>query len=282
VSGTAQEGKTLTASPGSWSGTAPIGYAYQWQRCDSGGQGCSPISGATGSTYTAGSADVGGTLEVTVTASNSVGAASASSAPTAVIVTASVVALWHMDETTGTTMVDSIGGHNGSLHSVQLGLPGFSGTAYGFNGSSSYAEVPSASDLNPGSADFTVTIHIKTTGSPPPSPDDWDLIRKGYYSSSGGEFSIELQSSGQASCTFKGSLGYIQQYEAGPAVNDGHWHTVQCSKSATTVELIVDGAAYSTLATIGSIANTDSVEIGARPGSDWTQGALDEASIQIG
>ena len=35
-------------------------------------------------------------------------------------------------------------------------------------------------------------------------------------------------------------------------------------------------------ATVGSIANTTPVVIGARPGSDWTKGSLDEASIQIG
>jgi concanavalin A-like lectin/glucanase superfamily protein len=282
IAGTAQQGKTLTAGPGTWSGTLPIDYAYQWQGCDSTGAHCVPISGATAATYTPTSADIGSTLLVTVTARNVAGTASASSAGTAVVVSASIVALWHMDETSGTTMFDSVGSHNGALHSVQVGLPGFRGTAYGFNGSSSYVSVPSADALNPHSANVTITIHLKTSGTPPPSPDDWDLIRKGYYKSTGGEYNMELQQSGQASCTFKGSLGYIGQFTAGPSINDGHWHTIQCIKQATTVELVVDGQAYSTSITIGTIANTDPVDIGAHPGSDWTQGSLDEASIQIG
>jgi hypothetical protein len=33
VSGIARVGESLTASPGSWSGTAPLTYAYQWQSC---------------------------------------------------------------------------------------------------------------------------------------------------------------------------------------------------------------------------------------------------------
>ena len=33
VSGVAQVGQTLSASTGSWSGTAPIAYGYQWRRC---------------------------------------------------------------------------------------------------------------------------------------------------------------------------------------------------------------------------------------------------------
>ena len=35
ITGTLQDGQTLTASTGDWSGTAPLGYAYQWQRCAS-------------------------------------------------------------------------------------------------------------------------------------------------------------------------------------------------------------------------------------------------------
>src|SRR5439155_17357350 len=37
VSGTAQQGKTLSAAPGTWNGTQPLAYGYQWNRCDSSG-----------------------------------------------------------------------------------------------------------------------------------------------------------------------------------------------------------------------------------------------------
>ena len=85
ISGSAQEGQTLTASNGSWSGE-PTSYAYQWQRCNSSGGSCAAITGATAQTYTAASADVGSTLRVAVTASNSGGASSpATSAQTAVV-----------------------------------------------------------------------------------------------------------------------------------------------------------------------------------------------------
>jgi hypothetical protein len=87
VSGTAQEGQTLTASPGTWSGN-PTTTTYQWQRCDSTGANCSAISGAAFGVYTAQTADVGYTLEATVTASNSAGSATAASAPTLVVVAA--------------------------------------------------------------------------------------------------------------------------------------------------------------------------------------------------
>jgi hypothetical protein len=81
ISGTAQSGQTLTADPGSWDGTQPLSYAYQWRRCDSAGASCTDISGATAKTYSLGAGDVGSTIRVTVTASNSAGSSSAGSAP---------------------------------------------------------------------------------------------------------------------------------------------------------------------------------------------------------
>jgi hypothetical protein len=82
VSGTPQVGQSLTAAPGSWSGTAPIGYGYQWRRCDSSGASCASISGAAGTGYTTTTADVGFTIRVRVTATNSAGSSSADSAAT--------------------------------------------------------------------------------------------------------------------------------------------------------------------------------------------------------
>jgi fibronectin type 3 domain-containing protein len=91
ISGTVQDGQTLTASPGSWSGTPPISYAYQWRRCNSAGSSCSDIAGATNTTYTLTAADVGSTLRVAVTASNAAGSSTASSAQTALVAAAAPV-----------------------------------------------------------------------------------------------------------------------------------------------------------------------------------------------
>jgi hypothetical protein len=85
VSGAARDGSAVTTTNGSWSGTTPMGFAYQWQRCDSTGGACATIAGATNASYTAGSADIGSTLRAVVTASNSAGSAVATSAATAVV-----------------------------------------------------------------------------------------------------------------------------------------------------------------------------------------------------
>ena len=79
VSGTADQGQTLTASTGTWS-PAATAYAYQWQRSTDGGNTWADIAGATGATYSLGAGDGNADERVVVTASNSSGQASATSA----------------------------------------------------------------------------------------------------------------------------------------------------------------------------------------------------------
>jgi len=84
ISGTAQVGQTLTGTQGTWSGPV-TGYRTQWNRCDSAGANCSPLSGATSGTYAPASGDVGLRLRVSVTAFNKNGSTTATSDPTAAV-----------------------------------------------------------------------------------------------------------------------------------------------------------------------------------------------------
>jgi hypothetical protein len=81
VSGTAGQGQTLSATPGTWT-NAPTSFAYRWQRCDAAGASCADIAGAASTTYAVTVADVGSTLRVDVTAKNGLGSAAAPSAVT--------------------------------------------------------------------------------------------------------------------------------------------------------------------------------------------------------
>ena len=85
ISGMAQEGQTLTAGEGEWEGTPPITYTYQWQSCDSLGESCMDIVGATGASYRLQASDVGATVRVVVTAEDAGGSASSGSQPSAVV-----------------------------------------------------------------------------------------------------------------------------------------------------------------------------------------------------
>ncbi len=82
ISGTTTEGQTLAATPGFWTGAAPISFAYRWARCDS--AGCSDLP-VTSQLYQLTSADVGKRVKVRVTATNQGGSAVKESALSAVI-----------------------------------------------------------------------------------------------------------------------------------------------------------------------------------------------------
>ena len=275
---------TLTAVRGTWTPTRHVHYKYRWLRCPPAAPRCTRIAGANNRRYIPANRDVGVTLRVIVTATNAAGSNRATSPRSNTVQPGSnehVAALWHMDETSGNVMHDSAGGNDGTLNNVALGLPGSAGTAFGFNGKSSYVSVPSTNALNPGSANITLTVRLKTTDVPPPAPGDYDLIRKGTYAPTISEYKMELQHSGQVSCGFEGSAGY-NEIIAGPRLNDGKWHKIECIKAPTAIQLIIDGKAHTQPANVGSITNTAPVVIGARPNGDHYSGALDEVSIQIG
>jgi subtilisin family serine protease len=119
ISGTAQQGQSLTASTGSWT-NSPTGYRYQWLRCASGS--CSAISGATATSYTAVSADVGDTLEVTVTATNNGGSTAATSNATATVQAAPSTATFGTTTTGGAS--DSMLANRKRVNRYQLPIAG--------------------------------------------------------------------------------------------------------------------------------------------------------------
>jgi hypothetical protein len=74
VTGTLKVGQQLSGTTGQWNGSAPITYAFQWYRCDTGGAHCSSVHGATKPTYRLVAADTGKTIGFTVTATDATAA----------------------------------------------------------------------------------------------------------------------------------------------------------------------------------------------------------------
>jgi hypothetical protein len=197
-------------------------------------------------------------------------------------------ALWHMDESSGASMTDSAPSGStkdtGTLHNVTVGQPGSGGKAYRFNGPSlSYVDVPSSADLNPGSGSFIFSVKVKFTVLPSSTVGDYDLLRKGLSSTSGGDYKAEIVQSGKALCQWKGSSANVQ-LTGGPVLNNGAWHTISCEKTSTSVTLRLDGTVRASRSVkIGSISNSAHLLLGAKTtsGGDQYQGLLDEATITL-
>ena len=144
VSGTAQQGDSVATSNGSWS-NSPTSYAYQWQDCTS-GSSCSNIGGATSSTYTLASTDVGKTIDVDVTATNAGGSGSATSAQTGTVTSSGG------SGGSGLSPLHVVGNKlaNANGQTVVLHGTDISGSAYACeqNGGYGFSDTPSGTSLD--------------------------------------------------------------------------------------------------------------------------------------
>jgi hypothetical protein len=267
----------------------PSGVAGYAIYRDGGGTAIGTAPGGSTTAYSDTSVLAGTTHYYTVAAYDPEGNYSPQSAPSNSVTTPqpSVVGLWHLDETNGTTAHDSSGnGHDGAINgTVTLGVPGVSGsTAYSFVPKSNVI-VPDAPDLRPGTANVTISYWLNATT--PPAKGDYDIFVKGQSGSSGGQIKIEVQQNGQASCAFGGALG-TKQLQAGPNVIDGQWHKVICQRVGNQIIETVDGQTFSVTKATGAITVTDPIRLGAHEGaaplrgSDWYNGVLDEVTYTIG
>ena len=113
VSGEPRVGGTVAATAGKWTET-DFTVSYAWSRCDAAGAACSPIAGAADGVYDVAAADLGSTLRVTVTATNSAGSATATSFASAVAVAAKPY----------TVSMPTIGGGTSAGQTLSLLSPG--------------------------------------------------------------------------------------------------------------------------------------------------------------
>jgi hypothetical protein len=194
-------------------------------------------------------------------------------------------ALWQMEDPT--QLLDDSGNNNDGTTTNITGVEGVAGNGYQFDGAGSIATVPSSDSLNPGDADFALTVQVRFTEPPNTTVGDYDLIRKGLAATRGGDYKMEIlprksNTQAKAFCFFKDSSKTVGKIVKGPNLADGDWHEVVCTKTSTEVQLTVDGRTYTNSVRLGSISNDEPVTIGAQTRSaDWYEGDMDEVSVDI-
>jgi intracellular sulfur oxidation DsrE/DsrF family protein len=173
-------------------------------------------------------------------------------------------AQWSMGDPS--TMVDSSGnGNTGTTYNITAA----SGGGYAFNGTTSKVVVPNSGTLNPGTSDFSYSVTVLTSRTPP-SGTDYDLIRKGISSTAGGEYKLEIvyrSTGGKAFCLAKDDSKVSATVKGTTNVTDGHVHTLTCKKTSAGLTLQVDNLAPRTKvvsAGLGAIINTSPLTISAK------------------
>lgn len=160
VSGTPTEDETLSCTTGSWSGTTPITFSFQWRRDGS------PIGGATTTTYVLQAADVGAMVDCVVTASNVGGTADqdsndvgpiASSGGTAPTITTPPAVSWDIEIGSGPLLDDPVyTGDTGTITWTLYRDGVADGTIVGVSKATAETYTAVAADIGP-------TIHFQAT-----------------------------------------------------------------------------------------------------------------------
>jgi hypothetical protein len=194
---------------------------------------------------------------------------------------------WQMNEASGRMMIDSSGnGNNGTPTDVSQ-----TGSTYVFKGkgSMSHVYVPDDASLDPQAKDITLTARVMVDDTHQMDDDSYDVVRKGLVTTAGGDYKMEIKREadpnvGKLHCFFRGTQASVEKVAKRDIV-DGIWHTLQCSKTSTSVVAKVDGRSFTQTGSAGSISNASAVMVGGkevtpRP-DDMFDGSMDFVSIEI-
>ena len=163
VTGNLRVGQTLTAGAGTWS-PAATSYAYQWQR-SSNNSTFTSISGATGATYVATTADASEYLRVRITGTNSSGAGTP-------VTSASVGPISGAPYSVSLPVLTGTPARGSALH-ASTGTWSPAPTTYAYqwqkqpSGSSTWSNISgaTASSYTPAAADEKATLRVQVTGT---------------------------------------------------------------------------------------------------------------------
>lgn len=208
---------------------------------------------------------------------------------------ATTVADWQMNEAPGSTVLVDSGPNgvngtigtsitlDGSVHTYPTILRGNGGAV-----DPQHLDIINSPSLNPGTADFSVTVRFKIANI---WQSTGNIMQKGQTGTKGGFWKIQLDDKkGHVACDFIGADGKAGAVQSKQLIDDNAWHVLTCRRSATNVTTTVDGITTRIGHVVGNIANTIPLSIGgkslcsATPGHDcdYFVGQIDYVTITTG
>jgi len=255
--------QVLEADEGTWN-TPDVGYHYQWSRCDASGSSCVAIPGETTKYYRPSASDEGSTFTVDVTATDTSGSATVTTAATPVLtglpapnyraaVLASTPETYNpLDDVVGqVTFAGGIrsqvfggGDITGHLHSY--GLPTTLGVgAIGVPGAMGGSRGVTWPDTGNGTGQFVGTVLNTTTNW---SVEEWvdpDTTADSTLASAGVNFRLLLHATttcpGELTVQTGSNTAGTGSFGTGSCVPTGSWSYVVITRDASTTRLYVNG-----------------------------------------
>jgi hypothetical protein len=199
---------------------------------------------------------------------------------------------WTMAPVNG-TISDQAGGAAITLTgpwSPAEGADGVAGgaTRFDYAGRPSVGTAAGSKAMNPGAEEFAVAAYIKTDTVPNSGNYTPNVAQKGLYNDTG-QWKMQLRHSAlgtTAQCRFAGTSGHTMVSDQTTKLDNGQWHAITCWRLATSYGITVDGTTTVVFDTVGSIANTKPLRVGAKTlkaaVTDQFQGTIDCMAYKAG
>lgn len=186
--------------------------------------------------------------------------------------TDNLVAYYKLDETSGSTSIDSTGTNNSTNYNASVNQTGKIDKAYSFNGSSAYLQ--SSSQSFTGNANYTITAWIKTDVA-----NTYQVILSNGIESTKAGLKFKINDNN--------TIGADLANAAGPSststISTGTWYFVTLTKSSDTYQIYINGFTNGSSVTITSsnisVAGTQRISKDVSSGTGYFNGLIDEIGI---
>lgn len=187
-----------------------------------------------------------------------------------------LISYYKLDETSGTTAIDSVGSNNGTNNGATVNVSGKINTAYSFDGTNDYIDLGTTRIIDT-SSDFTISSWVKWTST--------GYVAGSIFARDGGgagqnEFSLMRWPGGGNNENILFNVGNSNVVTNADLLGDGAWHHIVGVKSGSTLYIYVDGSLDKSGAFGSTVLYSVSTKIGARGSvSNYFGGTIDEIGV---
>lgn len=195
-----------------------------------------------------------------------------------------IISYWQLDETAGTTVMDSNNGNDGTLVGGPIWTPGIVDGALQFDGGNS-VNIPHNSNLNFATAPFALEAWIKYEGPTDGSVEFPTIMSKrpAGTNPNGGFFLGLSYWSGATPGSLIMRMDDINYVPGTTSVDDGNWHHIVVQRCANnSLQFWIDGALDVTETSNKNINSNADLRFGFDSSSSHStawEGALDEVAV---